>query len=80
MDGIVVFAAATIPIYVGLKLNNVVRSLAITLALFVIIHGIYHIVTAFGYELLGGGFFEPLSIIGLIIFGYINLARRKEEE
>jgi len=82
VDGIVVFAAATIPIYVGLKLNNVVRSLAITLALFVIIHGIYHIVTAFGYELLGGGFFEPLSIIGLIIFGliYINLVRRKEEE
>ncbi len=81
VDGIAVLAAATIPIYLSLKLNNIVRRLAITLAIFATIHGIYHIVTAFRYELLGEGLFEPLSVVSLIIFGliYINLVRRKEE-
>ena len=92
---IVIFTAAVIPVYIAIKLNNNsysgnnnnnpnLKKLAIMLAVFILVHGVYHITRFLGFNLLAEGVFEPLSIIILIAFGvllyYNNTPGKKERQ
>jgi DMSO/TMAO reductase YedYZ heme-binding membrane subunit len=91
---IVIFTAAVIPVYIAIKLNNNrhsgnnnnpnLKKLAIMLAVFILVHGVYHITRFLGFNLLAEGVFEPLSITILIAFGvllyYNNTPGKKERQ
>jgi uncharacterized membrane protein len=81
-SGIIIFAAALIPLYLSFRLKSNLRVLTILLAVFIFSHGIYHMAYYAGLELLAEGLFRTISIIVLIIFGisYIYVARSKKEQ
>lgn len=83
ISAIAIFFSAIIPIYMGTQLRNDLRRLAIVLTVFILVHGLYHLLGYLGNELLADGVFEPLSVIALIAFGSVYLlsrsARRKME-
>ena len=81
-SGIIIFAAALIPLYLSFRLKSNLRVLTILLAVFIFTHGIYHMTYYAGLELLAEGLFRTLSIIVLIIFGlsYIYVVRSKKEQ
>ena len=76
------FAAASVPIYLSLKLKSNLRILTILLAVFILIHGLYHVAYFAGQELLGEGLFRTISIVVLIIFGstFIYMVKLKKEK
>ena len=76
------FAAASVPIYLSLKLKSNLRILTILLAIFILIHGLYHVAYFQGQEFLGEGIFRTLSIAFLIIFGctFIYVVKLKKEK
>ncbi len=81
-SAVIMFAAAIIPIYLSLRLKRNLRILTFLLAVFILIHGIYHLAYYFGEEELGEGLFRTVSIVVLIIFGiaFINVARYRKEK
>jgi uncharacterized membrane protein len=81
-SGIIIFAAALIPLYLSFRLKSNLRVLTILLAVFIFTHGIYHMAYYAGEELLAEELFRTISIIFLIIFGisYIYVARSKKEQ
>jgi len=81
-SGIIIFAAALIPLYLSFRLKSNLKVLTILLAIFIFTHGIYHLVYYGGLELLAEGVFRTISIIVLIIFGisFIYVARSKKEQ
>jgi hypothetical protein len=54
------------------------RWLTVALSVFIVIHGIYHILGQLQYSFLSESVFEPLSIIALIVFGLMYLTTRKK--
>jgi hypothetical protein len=88
IQAIVYFIAAVVPIYLtvvikkSLNRNNNFKNLLIVLAVFVIMQGIYHSVSALGFSLLAKGILEPLSFGILILFAvfYLNSKRRTKNE
>jgi hypothetical protein len=72
---IAIFSAAIIPIYICINIKSgnklQIRALTLTLTIFIIIHGVYHIFGFFGYTLIAEGFFKPLSVIILILFAIL---------
>ena len=72
---IAIFSAAIIPIYICINIKSgnklQIRALTLTLTIFIIIHGVYHIFGFFGYSLIAEGFFKPLSVIILILFAIL---------
>ena len=80
-SAVIMFAAAIIPIYLSLRLKSNLRILTFLLAVFILIHGIYHLAYYYGEEILGEGLFT-ISIVVLIIFGiaFINVTRSKKEK
>ena len=74
---IAIFSAALIPIYISINIKTGnklrIRAITVTLTIFIIIHGVYHIFGFFGYSLIAEGFFEPLSVIILILFAILML-------
>lgn len=81
-SGIVIFAAALIPLYLTFRLKRNLRILTILLTVFIFTHGIYHITYYTGPGLLVEGIFRTISIIVLIIFGvsFVFVARSKKEQ
>ena len=81
-SGIIIFAAALIPLYLSFRLKSNLRVLTILLAVFIFTHGIYHMAYYAELELLAEGLFRTISILALIIFGfsYIYVARSKKEQ
>ena len=81
-SAVIMFAAALIPIYLSLKLKSNLRILTVLLAIFIFVHGLYHLAYYFGEEELGEGLFRTISIVVLIIFGIalIYMARFKKEK
>ena len=88
IQAIVYFIAAVVPIDLtvvikkSLNRNNNFKNLLIVLAVFVIMQGIYHSVSALGFSLLAKGILEPLSFGILILFAvfYLNSKRRTKNE
>ena len=80
-NAIAVFAAAIVPIYLTVKLKNQnLKKLTAVLAIFIVIHGIYHTVGSLGNIVLAKGVLDPLSAMALLGFGllYLRTQRRKE--
>jgi hypothetical protein len=81
-----IFIAAVVPFYLTVKLrtNNKLRMLTMTLTIFILIHGFYHVAGSMGLELFAEGLLEPFSIIFLILFGifylHYNSAKIKSKE
>ena len=77
---IVILFSAVVPIYLTLKLKDNLRKLTAILAIFILVHAVYHIMGFFGFDLLADGVFEPLSAAVLIFFGifYSGLAKQKQ--
>ncbi|MGD1834800.1 MAG: hypothetical protein ACPKQO_03670 [Nitrososphaeraceae archaeon] len=73
LSAIASFLAALIPIYFTIKLKGYLRILSIVLAIFIIFHGIYHMIDYYKYEVIADVIFLPISIIILIIFGILLL-------
>lgn len=73
-----IFAAALVPIFLSVRLKGPVRQLTAIFSLFIVIHGFYHIAVLLGYEFIGAGIFDPLSVAILTSFGlfYFTLLRR----
>ena len=69
---IAIFSAAIIPMYISIniKTGNKLKiiPITVTLTVFILIHGFYHISVLFGYSLIAEGFFEPLSAIIFVVF------------
>jgi hypothetical membrane protein len=80
ISSIAIFLSAIIPIYLGVHLRRDLRKLAIMLAGFIIVHGIYHLLGFLGNKLLADGVFEPLSVIALIAFGSVYLLARNGKQ
>lgn len=81
ISGIVMFSAAFIPIYFSFSLSMEYKILSILLSLFILIHGLYHIMEYMGEEVLADSLLSPLSILILIIFGIlllINVHKKKD--
>jgi hypothetical protein len=74
---IAIFSAAIIPIYISIRIKTGnklrIRAITVTLTIFILIHGLYHIFGFFGYRLVAEGFFEPLSVITLILFALLMI-------
>ncbi len=78
-SAILIFVSAAIPIYLGTKVRKDLRSLTIALSIFIVIHGVYHVLGELGYEFLSESVFEPLSIVALLAFGIMYLTVRKKQ-
>jgi hypothetical protein len=65
-----------------LRLKSNFRILTILLAVFIFVHGIYHLAYYTGKEVLGEALFRTLSIVVLIIFGiaFFYISRFKKEK
>jgi len=74
---IAIFSAAIIPIYISIniKAGNKprIRAITVTLTVFILIHGVYHVFALFGYNLIAEGFFEPLSALILVLFAILMI-------
>jgi hypothetical protein len=74
---IAIFSAAIIPIYISIRIKTGnklrIRLITVTLTIFILIHGLYHVFAFFGYSLIAEGFFEPLSAIILILFALLMI-------
>lgn len=80
-NAIAVFAAAVVPIYLTLKLKNPnLKKLTLVLAIFIIIHGIYHTVGSLGNIVLAKGILDPISAVALLGFGLLYLKLRTKRE
>jgi hypothetical membrane protein len=76
VSAIFIFFSAAIPIYLSARVGKELKSLTVALAVFIVIHGIYHILAHLQYSL-SESVFEPLSVIALIVFGLMYLATRR---
>lgn len=80
-NAIAVFAAAVVPIYLTLKLKNPnLKKLTLVLAIFIVIHGIYHAVGSLGNIVLAKGILDPISAVALLGFGLLYLKLRTKKE
>ncbi len=80
-NAIAVFAAAVVPIYLTLKLKNPnLKKLTLVLAIFIVIHGIYHAVGSLGNIVLAKGVLDPISAVALFGFGLLYLKFRTKKE
>jgi hypothetical protein len=82
-QSIIYFVAAAVPIYLALIAktrivtdDNHFKRLAIALTSFVLMQGIYHVASLFGYKILAKGILEPLSFGILILFGIFYLTSK----
>ena len=73
LSAIASFVAAVIPLYFTFKLKGYLKILSIVLSIFILIHGIYHMIDFYEYEVIADLIFLPISIIILIIFGVLLL-------
>lgn len=77
VSAIFIFAAAVIPLYLSFKLKDTLRKLSIALAIFILIHGFYHIFGSLGNDFLASSVFEPISAAALVAFGILYLAEAR---
>jgi len=82
ISAVLILFAAIIPAYLAAKVGGDLRKLTIALTVFIILHGIYHIVRMQGMEFLADGILEPASVIALIAFGvaYLGVSYKKKRQ
>ena len=80
-NAIAVFTAAVVPIYLTFKLKNPnLKKLTLVLAIFIVIHGIYHAVGSLGNIVLAKGVLDPISAVALLGFGLLYLKFQTKKE
>jgi ABC-type uncharacterized transport system permease subunit len=82
VSAVMMFFAAIIPAYLSAKLKGDIRKVTIALTVFIVVHGIYHLVRMQGIESIADSVFEPASIIVLIAFGvtYLSVSYKKKKK
>lgn len=70
-SAILILVAAVIPIYFSFKLKNLLRTIMITVSIFTLVHGSYHILEVTGYDSVAENIVEPISYAVLIVFGFV---------
>lgn len=87
IDAFVYFVAAAIPLYFIMRLdkdgddkNKRLRRLTIMLFGFVLLQGIYHILSIFGSKIITKGIIEPLSFVAMFFFGLLYLMELLREK
>ncbi|TBR10824.1 MAG: hypothetical protein EPO62_02780 [Candidatus Nitrosotenuis sp.] len=80
VSGILILASSAVPLYLSFKLKKDLRVLTMLLAIFLLSHAAYHVLSVAGFEFLGEKVFEPISVIVLIVFGFAYLKTRKRQE
>jgi hypothetical protein len=80
VSGILILVSSAIPLYLSFKLKKELKVLTMLLAVFLLSHATYHVLSVVGFESLGEGVFEPASVVVLIIFGFVYLKTRKKQE
>ena len=82
IGAVLILSAAIIPAYLSIKLRGTLRIMTISLTAFIGLHGIYHIASVQGMELLSDGILEPASVIALLAFGsiYLGISFMKHEK
>jgi hypothetical protein len=80
VNGVVAILAAVIPIYLTIRLNNILKKLTAILCIFILVHAVHSWLGFFGFDFLSDGIFEPLSAAVLMLFGivYYWIAKQKE--
>lgn len=68
-SAIFILVSTGIPIYLSIQLNGKIKQLTLLLAAFILVHSSYHIAIVLGYEFIGTGILDPLSVVVLISFG-----------
>jgi hypothetical protein len=81
VGAIAIFFGGLVPGYLSFRLKGDMAKLTIVLTVFIVVHGIYHLVRMQGMESIADGIFEPASVIVLIAFGvsFLVVAHRKNE-
>lgn len=69
VSAVLILVASVVPIYFSFKLKNLLRIIMITISIFALVHGTYHILEVTGFEFVAENIVEPISYIILIIFG-----------
>jgi ABC-type uncharacterized transport system permease subunit len=82
VSAVMMFFAAIIPAYLSVKLKGDISKVTIALTVFIVVHGIYHLVRMQGTESIADSVFEPASIIVLIAFGvtYLSVSYKKKKK
>ena len=73
ISGILILTASVVPIFFMFKLTGILRIMMITLFIFTLVHGSYHVLVVLNYNSLAENVVEPISYVSLIIFGLIYL-------
>jgi len=76
-----ILVSAGIPLLLSLQLSGRIKQLTLILAGFILVHGAYHIAVILGYQFIGAGILDNVSIVILIIFGilYLRLLRLNDK-
>ena len=80
LSAVLVFVVGIVFIYLSIKLKAHLRRLTIAFAVFVIIHGSYHVGKFFGYEFVADSILEPISVVALILFGIAFFKVKSKQE
>ena len=75
-----VLVSAVVPILLSLHLKGRVKQLTLILAAFILVHGAYHVSVMLGYEFIGAGILDNVSVVILIFFGLFYLALLRKNE
>lgn len=81
LSAIIILLSILIPALLVTKLSGKIRQLTLLLTVFIIVHGSYHISVILGFEFIGAGLLDPLSVLILISFGifYLKLIQANEK-
>jgi len=77
LSSFLVFIVGGIFAYLCVKLKEPLRKLSIAFAVFVFIHGFYHLFRTFGNVPVADNILEPSSVLALIVFGLVFLKIKK---
>lgn len=82
VSAVMIFFAGIVPAYLSLKLRGDMAMVTTALTVFIVMHGIYHVVRMQGMESMADGMFEPASVVALIAFGatYLGVSHRKKKK
>lgn len=69
VSAVLILIASIVPIYFSFKLSDLLRIVMITISIFALVHGTYHILEITGFKVVAENIVEPISYLVLIIFG-----------
>lgn len=81
IGAIIILTVSAIPAYLSLKLKDgSLRRLTALFAIFLVVHGFYHVAMTLGFGFIGAKVLQPLSVVILIVFGLAYLKKRRQQQ